>query len=550
MRIKPKFAGLFWLTAVVALLAIAVGTSTADASEFKAPGGFPVTLLGEGVGLSTFLSEGLNSVTCHNSHSKGSVTSSTDIKATITYLTGCELVVEKSSIGKFKEACPTITTKELLIVPLSKLNEGIKTGLLVLPATGTELAAFTCTGSNKAEVKVKGSVICEPTPIDTKITKGKNICKAATPHGTQEFTLGTNPSGTIVKAGLTTETTIVGFKTTEKDSQETTENVTYAKEVEQTGELEPLPNETTIEGFGKTIVGSEELPVINWGVGAPMTTKGCKGGKVVVIVEAENSETHKIESRESTLAESPAGSGKFAGDTPIMKPLHGKAKMKITVSGCEHVGEDIVVIIIIYIDPSGTVVDGNHEDAPVWEATVTLLSSPTETGTYTAVENDSEVMSEANRLNPDLSRENGGFGWDTIEGWYKIEATRTGCGTASTAAFHVPPPQEKLLITLHCEGEQWKLGGEAGGKPQLAVTAPATKCTGNVRVENVSFGTALVTVLKETGIECVIKKKGCEAKRLNKWEKCETELERPGTKPEYELEVEWKGEKFTRKFPV
>jgi hypothetical protein len=316
------------------------------------------------------------------------------------------------------------------------------------------------------------------------------------------------------------------------------------------GEVEPLPNETTISGFGTIDEKGAEVPVINWEHEAPMTTKGCKNGKVVVIIEAENTESHKLEVRESTLTETTKGSGKFTGDTPIMKPLHGKSTVKIKVSGCEHAIEEITVEFGCWIDPSGVVVDGNHEDLPVWEATVTLLLSTTESGTYKAVANGSEVMSSANRVNPDKTRDDGSFGWEVIEDFYKVDASKTGCGSAVTPAFKVPPPLSNLQIVLHCEGEQWKLGEEAGEKAQLAITAPAKKCEGNVRVENVSFGAALITILKETGKECTIKKKACETKKLSNGEKCESELEKPGTKPEYELEVEWKGKKFTQKFSV
>jgi hypothetical protein len=67
--------------------------------------------------------------------------------------------------------------------------------------------------------------------------------------------------------------------------------------------------------------------------------------------------------------------------------------------------------------------------------------------------------------------------------------------------------------------------------------------------KNVSFGAASIKVLKETGIECILKKV-CEGKTLKPGEKCESELEEPGVKPEYELEVEWNGEKFIKKFPA
>lgn len=307
--------------------------------------------------------------------------------------------------------------------------------------------------------------------------------------------------------------------------------------------VEKLPNETTVtSGFQTKVEGGKEVPVINWEKAAPIDTKGCKGGKVTITIKAENGET-----RESTLKE---GEGaKFSGSTPIMKPLHGHATVIITVTGCEHVVEEVHVEFKCWIDPSGKVLDGNHENAPLWEATVTLLSSATKEGTYTAVPNGSEVMSPANRVNPDKSRENGAFGWDVIEGWYKVEATKVGCGSATTEALFVPPPKENLEIVLHCEGEQWKLGEEPGEIAQLSVTAPAKVCEGKVRVENVSFGTASIKVLKETGIECTLKKV-CEGKTLAKGEKCETELEKPGSKPEYEIEVEWKGKKFTKKFSV
>src|ERR1700744_2830026 len=52
--------------------------------------------------------------------------------------------------------------------------------------------------------------------------------------------------------------------------------------------VEPLPNETKIEGFSTIVEEGKEVPVINWEHEAPITTKGCKGGKVVVSVEAEN----------------------------------------------------------------------------------------------------------------------------------------------------------------------------------------------------------------------------------------------------------------------
>jgi IPT/TIG domain len=104
----------------------------------------------------------------------------------------------------------------------------------------------------------------------------------------------------------------------------------------------------------------------------------------------------------------------------------------------------------IYIDPSGTVVDGNNGDAPLAGATVTLLASESLTGTFTPVEEGSPIMSPANRVNPDTSRENGAFGWDAVPGFYEIQATKAGCGTATSPAFQLPPPAYDLTLVLHC----------------------------------------------------------------------------------------------------
>ncbi len=227
MRLQLKrMIGVLMLAAMAAMLVAAMGATSAYAKpEFKTSGTFPVSFLGEGLGKATFLSEGLNSVTCNDSHSKGSVLNSTLASVTITYLGDCLLK------GTLSNSCPTITTNELLLTPLSNLNSGTKLGLLVLPKSGTELASFTC---GSASIKVKGGVVCESTPGGKLVLAGKVICKAGAKHGEQEFTSGEGPTGSIFTTSLTAESTVSFFKITEKDSQETTEDVTYTAQVEQT----------------------------------------------------------------------------------------------------------------------------------------------------------------------------------------------------------------------------------------------------------------------------------------------------------------------------
>ncbi len=209
----------------------------------------------------------------------------------------------------------------------------------------------------------------------------------------------------------------------------------------------PPPNGTQIEGFGQSDIGGQEVPVINWSIESPIKTKACVGGSVSATVSVGGQSAPSV-----TLTESPAGSGTFAGKLPAVYPLHGDGTVTIAVTGCPSPSQDETFAFSIYVDPSGTVVDGNHGNAPVAGATVTLLSSDSLMGTFTAVENGSPVMSPANRVNPDTSRENGSFGWDTVPGFYEVQASKPKCGTATTEAFQVPPPRADLELVLHCVG--------------------------------------------------------------------------------------------------
>ena len=106
-------------------------------------------------------------------------------------------------------------------------------------------------------------------------------------------------------------------------------------------------------------------------------------------------------------------------------------------------------------------------------ATVTLLSGELETGPFTAVPNESAVMSPANRTNPGTTGANGEFGWDTVTGFYEVEAKKEGCGTTTTPAFKVPPPQTNLVLKLHCllKVETSSLSKAVVGSPYEATLA-------------------------------------------------------------------------------
>jgi IPT/TIG domain/Regulator of chromosome condensation (RCC1) repeat len=213
----------------------------------------------------------------------------------------------------------------------------------------------------------------------------------------------------------------------------------------------PPPPGTVVSGFGETTIGGDEVPVIDWSVETPITTRACAGGTVNAAVSAENIRTGAQETvGPVTLTESLSEFGSFTGKLPIVYPLHGVGTVTITVAGCQMLSEDQTVAFTIYIDPSGTVVDANDGNAPLGGATVTLLSSTNLTGPFTPVANGSAVMSPANRVNPDSSRTNGGFGWDTVAGFYEIRASKPGCGTITIHPFQVPPEISNIQIPLHC----------------------------------------------------------------------------------------------------
>ncbi|HUH80886.1 MAG TPA: nidogen-like domain-containing protein [Solirubrobacteraceae bacterium] len=213
----------------------------------------------------------------------------------------------------------------------------------------------------------------------------------------------------------------------------------------------PPPNGTVVTGFGETDVGGHEVPVINWSVKSPITTHACSGGAVTATITAENSSNGTTETTAPvTLTETPPGSGTFTGELPAVYPLHGAGTVSIKVTGCPKPEEDGGIEFTIYIDPSGKVVDANNAGAPIAGATVRLLTSDSLTGTFAAVEDGSPLMSPANRDNPDTTNAKGEFGWDTVPGYYEVEASKTGCGTATTPAFQVPPPATNLELVLHC----------------------------------------------------------------------------------------------------
>jgi hypothetical protein len=84
------------------------------------------------------------------------------------------------------------------------------------------------------------------------------------------------------------------------------------------------------------------------------------------------------------------------------------------------------------------------------------MSAAAATGPITPVPNGSIVMSSANRRNPDLTSQTGGFGWDVLPGFYQVRAGKHGWRSskgqllAHTPVFPVPPPVDNIVLKLQC----------------------------------------------------------------------------------------------------
>jgi hypothetical protein len=118
---------------------------------------------------------------------------------------------------------------------------------------------------------------------------------------------------------------------------------------------------------------------------------------------------------------------------------------------------DPIPIPFPWVDPSGTVDarTGHGSLVPLPGATVTLQAARRHSGPFRNVKNGSDVMSPANRRNPDRSSVLGSFGWDVLPGYYRVTATHPGCTApigkrAVTHVLTVPPPALNLRVVLRC----------------------------------------------------------------------------------------------------
>lgn len=170
-----------------------------------------------------------------------------------------------------------------------------------------------------------------------------------------------------------------------------------------------------------------------------------------------------------SLTESASTPGHYAATLPAAGTYGGLAIISLTVT-CPDGQTTTKAFDVSYIDPSGTVLD--TEGNPVEGARVVLQRSDAQDGPFVTVPDGSDIMSPANRVNPWTTGADGGFKWDVIAGYYRLQITAPG--------YHVPGSDEDVLIT-----EVWRIPPEVVGlelvlerdatgpvEPEVTLTSP------------------------------------------------------------------------------
>lgn len=97
-------------------------------------------------------------------------------------------------------------------------------------------------------------------------------------------------------------------------------------------------------------------------------------------------------------------------------------------------------------DPSGYVYEGARS-ARIGGVTATLMTAPTADGPWTVW--DAEWFGQ---INPQTTDNNGRYGWDVPEGWWKVVYTKDGYQPASSRVLRVLPPHLDVDVSMVKEG--------------------------------------------------------------------------------------------------
>ena len=243
------------------------------------------------------------------------------------------------------------------------------------------------------------------------------------------------------------------------------------------GGVHPLPAGSGVDSAIATAPGG--VPVIYWNDPLRLRTAACAAGAVQYTVTVDGDVVRQGSMTRGQVTGSPPNQqATYTATAAALYPITGPATITFTPSGCPP---NDPIVFNIYIDPSGHVITA-RDGLPVSGATVRLMRSDSSAGPFTSVPDGSDIMSPANRENPDVTTADGAFGWDVIAGYYVVRASKPGCratagnypgaspGTypgdypggypggypgsefATTPVLQIPPPALDLEIRLDCGG--------------------------------------------------------------------------------------------------
>ena len=246
-----------------------------------------------------------------------------------------------------------------------------------------------------------------------RLSAGAVTARASSPvHATSQTWSGTLPAGGSLTADLTIQ------------------------------RLLPLPGGIIVGGTQPTDPPGR-FPAVPRGTGAPISMTACTGGQVRFTVDTDGAGPVLT----GRLIESSTTPGAFAGRLPPAPSGAHWARVTVTVT-CPDGTSQETPFDIVYIDPSGTVLDTSG--TPVEGARVVLERSETQDGPFEPLPQGSELMSPDNRVNPWTTDASGAFRWDVAQGYYRLRVSAPG--------HHVPGTDEEILTT-----QVWRIPPEVTG---------------------------------------------------------------------------------------
>jgi hypothetical protein len=282
-------------------------------------------------------------------------------------------------------------------------------------------------------------------------TAGCTDAVVAGPDG--RYTIPSLPAGTWVISLTPSASKRLIFRTTSLDL------VT----VKGSSVFDPILKSYSRPLLGDFVVNPDGSNVPKVGLGLPtitptqafkIRTNACAGGTVGVAIDLPNRSLPMIEILPGVYEASfVADQSTPANGTSVPRKGISAVTFSIACPGSSNVTKRT---FDLYIDPAGDVVDQNG--LPVTGATVTILHSDTERGTYLPVPSGDLLLAPHTPDNPELTEIDGRFRWDVAPGWYRVKAEKNGCvdlerraqSFALSPPLQIPPPELAVQLTLYC----------------------------------------------------------------------------------------------------